>query len=146
MREQLFRYSTSLRRGGAVAELWPEGNRLWLWKRMRKWTRPKNRKMIDLTLENSGRLLMAYDCPPSRPTLRGNALPDCQVVLPVYSVHYQPRAIQTLLGPLSARKLSENHYRARQSRIPLVSPTMAFSSLSSTITFQSRAFPQMAGK
>ena len=46
-KEQLSRHSTNLRRGGVVAELWLEGNRLWLWRRTWKWMRPKKGKTID---------------------------------------------------------------------------------------------------
>lgn len=58
VRERLCRRSTSLRRGGAVAEPWPEGHRLWLWRRMRKWMRPKNRKTTNSGLRNAERRLL----------------------------------------------------------------------------------------
>lgn len=47
VKEQLFRHGTSLRKGGAVAEPWPEENRLRLWKRTRKWMSLKKRTRVD---------------------------------------------------------------------------------------------------
>ena len=89
VRKRLFRRSTSLRRGGAVAESWPEGHRLWLWRRMRTWMRPETRKTTNSGLRNAKRRLLIKARLPTGyalPAFQPPSLPTCRLPLPVRSV------------------------------------------------------------
>ena len=138
VKEQLLRLGTRLRRGGAVAEPWPEENRLWPWRLMRKWMRTKKRKTIDCRLGQYSRPTTSIQNLRQFSTICGFPLlvPTDAVNECITKLRATSPAIHTDIGRTGLRQESlQNKSLLKQAklRIPkvryvgtMVSPTMAY--------------------